>query len=1080
MTTDRVVHLNNLTPLLLLGLALGVLCSFAVLIISPKKASALPAGTTFTVTNNNASGAGSLAQAITDANSNANPGQQDIIEFDIPDSGDITITPTTQLTISQPLLINGFTQGDATQNTTLAPLPMDGILRVMINNQSSDYLNIVADDVTLQGLVISRGQNGNIRVTEANNFKLYGSYVGSEHRGLMKWNHPNQADSLIKLLGVESAEIGGNSPHMRNVIGYSYYSYIDVAESGGIDSSNITIKGNNIGVGSDSITHNIGSIDSAGPGIALRAGTHDVTIGGTAEGQGNFIQNLPHGALLIKDAYDVSFHGNLVNNNGGVSGGNDGNIRPMILLLGAQDITIGSTVGFGGNKFSYTNNSISAIGVMDSPDTENPSINVMILGNTFGLNYTADVISPISGNSILLANNTAGTVIGSNYFIGQKNKAAIYAMHDVTGVDINLNHFEDSDGGSAIEVENSVNTFDIHHNIITGIQAGDYSRSAIRMTGQTDDIAITENSIYNNDLQGIDIDGNSSVRLNDPGDSDGGSNQGLNFPDNISYEEDGGNTKMRFNLDVPAGQYRIEFFSNSNVESPYYGSGETFLGYVNVTHSGDGSQEFEHTLTGIGHSNVTTTTTEIDNSTPSGFGATSEFSDYASTYVAPPEPPQAVDIASEIKLLNPEDVALGAQLQYELTLKNYGPGAIDITPYDSSIFGSNSIFVLLLPPDVTFISSADNDLSCISGGPGSASLFGPATSNHSDYELAGCGYEGGNLILAAGESISTIMTVEVQNDSDLEFTLLNMSLLQEFDPEAEYIYSVFMSGNDAYDFFINQYPPNNFSMAVYPIIDINTIKTIVDSPTAEIGDTVNYKIEFSNDGVTPVDLAQFDASGMNPFVTALLIDVLPPGLEYTSVDDPSVSCQWVGPGSAAIANPIFGSHQDFGLLLCIYTTPTVIQPGEIISFTLTTTVTSDPGEQFTNYAIAQSLSNLNDPDYLAAWRAMGRSYAYEQYGMDFIDSTLTDAIGGNSNFSFATFLTEEENPDPDNGGGGDNNNGNTDNSGNNGNGGGIINHLGNLADTGQAAIFGIITALLLITCSITVWHLAVKNHDREL
>src|SRR6185436_7051257 len=61
----------------------------------------------FVVTNTNDSGAGSLNQAILDAN--ANPGA-DLITFNI-GSGATTITPTTLLpTITDPVVIDGTTQ----------------------------------------------------------------------------------------------------------------------------------------------------------------------------------------------------------------------------------------------------------------------------------------------------------------------------------------------------------------------------------------------------------------------------------------------------------------------------------------------------------------------------------------------------------------------------------------------------------------------------------------------------------------------------------------------------------------------------------------------------------------------------------------------------------------------------------------------------------------------------------------------------------------------------------------------------------------------------------------------------------
>ena len=79
---------------------LTVLTAFTALAIS------LPAAT-FTVINTNVTGAGSLQQAILDAN--ASPGA-DVITFNIPADG-LTITPTNALpTIVEPVELDGSTQ----------------------------------------------------------------------------------------------------------------------------------------------------------------------------------------------------------------------------------------------------------------------------------------------------------------------------------------------------------------------------------------------------------------------------------------------------------------------------------------------------------------------------------------------------------------------------------------------------------------------------------------------------------------------------------------------------------------------------------------------------------------------------------------------------------------------------------------------------------------------------------------------------------------------------------------------------------------------------------------------------------
>jgi hypothetical protein len=83
---------------------IGLLVVLAACLLS----AALPANT-FTVINTADTGAGSLRQAITDANANAGP---DTIAFNIPGSGiqTITVSLTNLPVISDPVTIDGTTQ----------------------------------------------------------------------------------------------------------------------------------------------------------------------------------------------------------------------------------------------------------------------------------------------------------------------------------------------------------------------------------------------------------------------------------------------------------------------------------------------------------------------------------------------------------------------------------------------------------------------------------------------------------------------------------------------------------------------------------------------------------------------------------------------------------------------------------------------------------------------------------------------------------------------------------------------------------------------------------------------------------
>src|SRR5512135_2117087 len=77
--------------------------------------SGLASAATFTVTNTADTGAGSLRQAILDANASVG---FDTIAFNIPGTGVHTITPVTELPyLTDPASIDGYTQPGASPNT---------------------------------------------------------------------------------------------------------------------------------------------------------------------------------------------------------------------------------------------------------------------------------------------------------------------------------------------------------------------------------------------------------------------------------------------------------------------------------------------------------------------------------------------------------------------------------------------------------------------------------------------------------------------------------------------------------------------------------------------------------------------------------------------------------------------------------------------------------------------------------------------------------------------------------------------------------------------------------------------------
>ncbi|MBI3418499.1 MAG: hypothetical protein HY043_24675 [Verrucomicrobia bacterium] len=116
----------------------------------------LSSGTTFTVTTTNDAGAGSLRQAIGDAN--ASPGLDSII-FNIPGAGPHSIQPLSPLpTITDPVVIDGYTQPGASPNTlsqgdnAVLVIELDGTSA----GAGASGLTITSGGSTVSGLAINR------------------------------------------------------------------------------------------------------------------------------------------------------------------------------------------------------------------------------------------------------------------------------------------------------------------------------------------------------------------------------------------------------------------------------------------------------------------------------------------------------------------------------------------------------------------------------------------------------------------------------------------------------------------------------------------------------------------------------------------------------------------------------------------------------------------------------------------------------------------------------------------------------------------------------------------------------------
>ncbi len=130
--------------------------------------------TTYTVTNTNDSGAGSLRQAILDAN--ASSGTLDTIVFNIAGTGVHTITPLTALpTITDAVILDASTDDSFAANSNRPAIVLDG------NDLAANGLTLTntADGSTIRGFVIRDFAGNGIYINSgSDNNTIAGNYVG--------------------------------------------------------------------------------------------------------------------------------------------------------------------------------------------------------------------------------------------------------------------------------------------------------------------------------------------------------------------------------------------------------------------------------------------------------------------------------------------------------------------------------------------------------------------------------------------------------------------------------------------------------------------------------------------------------------------------------------------------------------------------------------------------------------------------------------------------------------------------------------------------------------------------------------
>ncbi len=488
---------------------------------------------TFTVTNTNDSGNGSLRQAILDAN--ATPGA-DVIAFNIPGAGPHTITPASPLpVITDPVIVDGYTQPGATPNTnptgalnTVLKIELDG------TNAGADteglMLTAGSDGSTIRGLVVNRFSSTGIQVRGADNNKVQGNFIGTDVTGTVARGN---LDEGVEIRGGASNNlIGGTTAAARNIIAGNTSDGVDIKEAG---TDGNVVQGNVIGVDATGTA----IMANGGNGVHVSEGASNNLIGGTAPGAGNLISGNTRAGILIRNGASTNtMEGNFIGTD--VTGMIDlGNGEDGVFIDESPNNTVGGAATGAGNLISGNND--DGIFIRGGASTGN-----VVQGNLIGTQ--ANGTSPLG--------NTNDGVDFSSAFPASNNTIGGTAPGEGNVVAFNGNRGVAVDGGGGNR--------------------------------------ILSNSIFSNTNLGIDL-GAKGPTANDPGDGDGGPNRQQNFP--VLTVAASGSLTIEGSLNSTANTtFRLEFFASTACDASGHGEGETVVGADTVATGASGNVSFTVTF----------------------------------------------------------------------------------------------------------------------------------------------------------------------------------------------------------------------------------------------------------------------------------------------------------------------------------------------------------------------------------------------------------------------------------------------------------------------------------------------------
>ena len=626
---------------------------------------------TFTVTTTNDSSAGSLRQAIVDAN--ANPGA-DSIHFNIPGAGPHTINPATPLPdITEALTIDGYTQPGARANTLAegSDAVLGIRLRVANSLTGSAGLRINASQAVVRGLAIGRfdfsgstWRTACIEIASGVSNRIEGCFLGVD------------SDGMPDALRLENGVYLGTNSH-RNVVGGFELAHRNVIGASGtgiwIDGSPENIVAGNL-IGLDPMGRH-----ARGNQIGVRitgASARENRIGGVMPTERNVISGNGYigefgfpagGGVFVENANTTRIQGNFIGTD--VTGRHAvSNWASGVWILasdGSSSNHVGGAEVGAGNVISGNGIGISCMGF-------NPGEGHVIQGNYIGVDVTGTNllgnrrygIGSSSSVSLLIG----GTVPGASNVISGNGDTAIFLNSPGSAPSVIQGNFIGTDPTGRWPLGNEGGVWAISpSNVIGGIVPG--AGNVIAYNGSAGVRLHTFNSVLGNaifDNSGLGI----QTHFED-----------LEPPVLVSATEDDAQTVIEgYVPGSPGTAVRVELFANDVCDPSGAGEGKTFIGSVEVVPGAHARAEFQYVVPSVLSNAVITATATSAEMGTSSFSACRPVLDV-----------HGIDLGV-VQTDGSDPTSLSSNVIYQIVITNAGPATATAVVLTNR-WSTNAVFV---------------------------------------------------------------------------------------------------------------------------------------------------------------------------------------------------------------------------------------------------------------------------------------------------------------------------------------------------------------------------------------------------